>query len=813
MKGAVLTSLLIAILLSVSPSFADQNIPDTLYCQNVEVQQRQEGAEVHSFKEQDVVIQQRKQEGLIPQVSQDTEKEKTEQKTGAQNLLGKAWDYFSRSRYDKAAEIFTFAQAFPESRMEADFGLASCFIKQNKIDEALPLLEVLVQKHFRLRDVLPTLMDALLKGNQYEKAGSYVVQFKDKEREKWQIRIDEETLKWKFAGVKKSGTVGSYLDFLRDYKKEFQQCSMPQIFYETADFLVRSGKPDEARAIYSGLLSCSKDPALRLGIFYSLKPLLPPDKVLKMVEKEETGTSVTADYAKKLRGFKLDVLYSLLLPDSADVGEVAADILKIKPGDPVAISSLSWWHLRNERYDEAYKGFLELHNSYPEKTYYIEGMINALIKLKKFNEALELAAKYRNNEKIVSLEKDIKLKILWDKISSLSSDSPELADFAREILAIKPDENGARVILAWADYSNEDYEKAYDEFSALYNVNPLEKGLAFGLVSSLVKLNRLDEALDLAVRNRQYDERLISLETDIYLTKAKTAYTEKKYHEAQTYFEKVMAEKPDDTDTKKRLELSRYKQTVFGKAMSSIEGLPGYSWGNNLHYLKLYTGNSPSISVNQGIDWVKLPGGIMLNTYGEYRYTNKTNNAEYVNTSGEDTGIVFKKSDFKLGAEYSWDKYPDLNITQTTKNLYFTWYHEWYKYIKRRGEDSWLNIMEALTGSTYGRINHDFANFTGTGISGFINQGIDWFTLPEDITFNTYAEYRFGFRTKNSLYYNAHGPAMGIELKKKPFRLGMDYYWEFNTEQHSSISGQHASAKQVTIYLKWYYNWDLKPKE
>ncbi|MBF0558917.1 MAG: tetratricopeptide repeat protein [Nitrospirae bacterium] len=813
MKFSCLALLLIAALLSVSLSFARQNTQDTFFVQNIDVRQREQGAEVRSSAGHNTEIQQRKQEGLIPQVSQEAEKKRGNQETSGRGLLGKAWNYFNKGNYDKAAEIFAYIQSFPDSRMEADFGVASCYIKQNKVDKALDLLEMLVQEDFRPRDTIPVLMDVLLRLGQIEKAGHFIAMFEGKEKEKWQKRIDGETLKYKYANIKKTGAVDSYIAFIKYNGTEIKQCVMTDIFYDAADFLLKNGSTDEARAIYGALLSCSGDPALRLGILYSLKTLLPPRELLDMAEKEEAASGATADYVKRLSGFKLDVLYGLLQPDSTDLADTAARILKIKPGDPVALSALSWWHFNNARYDEAYNGFLDLHNSYPEKTDYVEGMINSLTKLKRFGEALEIAAKYIDNEKVASLEKDIKLKIIWDKVSALPPDSPELEELAREMLAINPDDKGARNILAWLYYSNDEYEKAYDEFSALYARTPLEEGVAFGLTSTLIKLNRLDDALEIAVKNRQHDDRLVSLETDIYLTKAKAAYADKKYSEAQNYFEKVMAENPDDIDTKERLNLTKYKQTLFGKAMSMIVGLPGYSWGNNLHYLKLYTGNSPSFSVNQGIDWLRLPGDVILNTYGEYRYTNKTNSATYVNTSGQDAGIVFKKSDFKLGAEFSWDKYPDLRKTETSKNVYLTWYYDWYKYMKRRGEESSLNIMEALTGSTYGRINHDFGNVTGTSVSGFINQGIDWFSLPGDITFNTYAEYRFGFRTKDSVYYNSHGPAVGIELQKKPFRLGMDYYWEFNTEQNSSLPGQHATDKKVTVYLKWYYNWDLKPKE
>ena len=86
--------------------------------------------------------------------------------------------------------------------------------------------------------------------------------------------------------------------------------------------------------------------------------------------------------------------------------------------------------------------------------------------------------------------------------------------------------------------------------------------------------------------------------------------------------------------------------------------------------------------------------------------------------------------------------------------------------------------IEGLPGSTWGRASYDATGLTGSGFNGWINQGIDWVKLPGDIIFNTYIEYRYKAREKQDDYYNVYGPAIGLELKKSDFRLGMDYYWE-----------------------------------
>ena len=109
----------------------------------------------------------------------------------------------------------------------------------------------------------------------------------------------------------------------------------------------------------------------------------------------------------------------------------------------------------------------------------------------------------------------------------------------------------------------------------------------------------------------------------------------------------------------------------------------------------------------------------------------------------------------------------------------------------------------ALTATSYGRINHDFENRRGTSISSYLNLGIDWFKLPYDAVFNSYFEYRVNYRTKNNLFYNAHGPVVGVEIRRNNLRIGWDHYWE-------NLPELNTSEIKSTIYIRWYYDWNFK---
>lgn len=659
---------------------------------------RQQEVLLKQQRQPDVEFYQSKKQAVIPQA--ETEEVLEEKPKDMKRFIKPAWQYFNQGNYKQAIEIFTTLSSFPETELEAKYGLAMCYVKLKEPKKAMPLLEYLIKKRFNLKDTLPSIIAILVEEKKYKKANPYLAMISERERKEWEGRIKIRMVTAEFEEAKKAGNGRRLIEFSEKNGALLTNCFMPDIFYETAGLLSNSNR-EYAVNIYKKLLEvCPDKQDLRLRILYSLKTIVTTADMLLLLENEVKAAS-DSDYKNKLT--------------------------------------------------------------------------------------------------------DIKISVLLDKLTALAPDSPELEDTAREMLVLKPEEEGARAMLAWWYFRKELYNKAYEEFHSLYQSSPETKDYIYGLVNTLIKLEKLDEALELAGKNKHTDERLASIEIDIYLDKANAAYRDKKYHEAETYFERALAENPQDMDTKKLLELSKYKQTLFSRAMSSIEGLPGYTWGRIAHDLNGDTGTGVSFFVNQGIDWVKLPGDIILNTFAEYRYRTRTRERRYFDESGQTLGLELKKSPFRLGAEYSWEKYTEQNKTAITKRAYLAWYHDWYKYMKGRTDDSWLKI-EAFSGSTYGRITHDLENLTGTGISGFINQGIDWFTLPGGITLNTYAEYRFSFRTKDNFWYNSHGPALGVELQKTPFKFGMDYFWENYTEQN-------VTYKTWRVYFTWYYDWDLKPKE
>jgi hypothetical protein len=231
----------------------------------------------------------------------------------------------------------------------------------------------------------------------------------------------------------------------------------------------------------------------------------------------------------------------------------------------------------------------------------------------------------------------------------------------------------------------------------------------------------------------------------------------------------------------------------------AIEGLPGSTWDQAFHDFDSLVGSGGQGWINQGIDWTTLPGGITFNTFAEFRYRLRTENNDSYNVYGPALGLEFKKYIFHLGVDYYWERFPGLDETDDHWQIYLTLYYDWN--LKTRLLNT--SLYQGLPGSTWDAFTQDFTSLVGSGAQGWINQGIDWTTLPAGIIFNTFAEFRYRLRTENTDFYNSYGPAIGTEFRKSIFRLGFDYYWE-------RFPGLNEWDNKWEIYLTMYYDWDLK---
>lgn len=108
----------------------------------------------------------------------------------------------------------------------------------------------------------------------------------------------------------------------------------------------------------------------------------------------------------------------------------------------------------------------------------------------------------------------------------------------------------------------------------------------------------------------------------------------------------------------------------------AIEGYPGATWGRLHSEIDGLNGNGATGFINQGIDWVDLYG-VRFNTFLEYRYRLRTKNEEFYNAAGPAVGFALKKKEIRIGADYFWERFTDLDRTDRKATVFIEWYVDW----------------------------------------------------------------------------------------------------------------------------------------
>ncbi|MBE0510564.1 MAG: hypothetical protein IBX49_07530 [Gammaproteobacteria bacterium] len=346
----------------------------------------------------------------------------------------------------------------------------------------------------------------------------------------------------------------------------------------------------------------------------------------------------------------------------------------------------------------------------------------------------------------------------------------------------------AMELLGWSQYQQGKYRQASTQFESAYRLAPSESR-ARGLVFSYMQGSDPRPLINLA---SELQGPLLGLTNDPQVHQELAAGRDN-WISVSSDGELIVVE-PEP------------QRSEFAQALQQFIALPGSTWGSvdhNLRDQETYV----SLLINQGIDWTVLPGEITVNTFFEYRAIHNDWQAIY-----DDDEVVFgaelQRAPFKLGIEYAPARWRGTEGAPSTTNAYLGWYHSWYHFLRRRGSTSWNPLdVDAYDGAVYGRVIHNLDEDITTA-RGFVRQGMDWFTADTwagEITLNTYAAYRYRLRTRDAFWYNAHGPAIGVELNRSPFSLGIDYMRQYNPRRSTA---EH----RYGIYLTWYYDWNLRPE-
>lgn len=104
---------------------------------------------------------------------------------------------------------------------------------------------------------------------------------------------------------------------------------------------------------------------------------------------------------------------------------------------------------------------------------------------------------------------------------------------------------------------------------------------------------------------------------------------------------------------------------------------PFTAWGKMTYDLHGAEGSGSQGWVKQGVDWFALPHGWKFNTYASYNWRVRTKNKRYYDVFGPSAGAEFNGKYINLGAEYYWQRFPELRRSVRTFNVSLGWYFSW----------------------------------------------------------------------------------------------------------------------------------------
>lgn len=541
------------------------------------------------------------------------------------DYVGTAWNLFNAKNYTKAVKLFKLAREIPATENEAKFGLAMCYSKQNDEARAIAILEELVQKKFKLDNVLPNLFFAVIKSGDHNRAKEIAGKIKGKQGIQLRKMVDELIVRNNFAQAQENGDLPELEKLIASHHKYYESCNMPELFFDAAGLFAIRGKREEALNIYRGLLhNCQTKWELRPAILYALKDMLPGDEMVPIITKE-LKRPLPEKYREEAMKFEINLykgMIDVLDPSLPVVKKMADRILSVEPDDPFTRTVIAKWYYHNGDYKKSYQLFNHLNQQFiTEKGDKLEGLLLSMVKLGRVEESIELLKQSDIEDK--GTEKNI-LQGMHDAADESSQGFRILGE---EILRIAPNNQQAISRLGWWHYHQGNYDMAYNFFLDIYKGKPDETS-SLALIYTMLKLGKFDDALILFEAQRLDDIKLkiiimksklftlpptsphrrelveAILELDPEDSSALSVYAwmifqEGNYTKARDLFQKLHQREPKNSDYLSGLLTALAKSGEHEKALEIADGLKFDEEFNNKMRGDLYL-NMGSYAFNAG---------------------------------------------------------------------------------------------------------------------------------------------------------------------------------------------------------------------
>jgi tetratricopeptide (TPR) repeat protein len=386
--------------------------------------------------------------------------------------LGMGWKYFDDENYKFAISAFSIAARYPETSLDARFGLGLSHMKLEDKQKASEEFIYLVDNGHKVDEVLPPLMWILIEKKDYMKARKYLRLSKDAElRNQWRAMISTGTFSSRAEPAIESRDTDMIMSAVDDNRRLLSSCTAPYIFFNSARVLSEEGFSDEAVMVYSDILKyCTGDLDLRALALGELSRHEAPGRTMQRLN-EERDSEKNREYEGKLDAIETSVLMRMLEkvePSSEESLELVKRINALKPEDDGMLARLSWDSLNLKKFERAHDGFSRLRVKHPESTEYALGLAYTLIALGRNAEALSITDQFRDRE-------DEFRRISLNAHAGIGRQAYQRRDYKSALehynilLEAEPYNEEALSLSAWSHYNAGNYLKALPYFVKNYN--------------------------------------------------------------------------------------------------------------------------------------------------------------------------------------------------------------------------------------------------------------------------------------------------------------------------------------------------------
>ena len=408
-----------------------------------------------------------------------------------ERLMAAAWEQYRTGDYEKAAEFFLLAAQSRDRPLadEARLGLGYTWQQLGRIDQAEKLFRELWERQFAPDKSGPALMGILMSQGRFDEAESLLLRLPPPAQNKWAEQLAEARSREKDQEAARQLQQGWQALEAKELVKavELFQATRGQVngeMKQDAELGLAYAywgldQVDQARGLFEHLVQ--KDYKINQTRPDLIRILLTRDQVdqarlqisrLPLNQQEQFAHELAAA-DRRLREREIGRLYQELSQAAAPTRkkELAQAILKLRPGDPGALSALGWACRDLQDYICARQAFERLYQSNSSLDNLL-GLVYTLADLGQREAAVQLLASHTGALNPKALELLVRLH------KELAQELFNNQEFAaaegrlRKALEIRPDDRDLLELLGWSLYNQGKSEEALRIFRLLFEKEP-----------------------------------------------------------------------------------------------------------------------------------------------------------------------------------------------------------------------------------------------------------------------------------------------------------------------------------------------------